>query len=65
MIRKWTLPKLKPGPISMGLLFTAAVMFMAAIWTRDERWAQSAAIFLIPGIISGIGWFCIRFGPYS
>lgn len=51
-------PKL--GPVSLGFLTLAALLFLAAIWTSDDRWAQSAAIFLIPGIVLAIIYGCIR-----
>jgi len=44
------------GPIAVGLLAISAAMFITGIWTRDQRWAQTAVVFMILGIGTGIGW---------
>jgi len=54
--------KLKPGPVSLVLLLITAILFLAAIWTRDERYSLSAAVFLFPGVGFCLAWLIIEYG---
>jgi hypothetical protein len=42
--------------ITITLAAISAALFLVGIWTGDARWAQTAAVALIPGLITGFTW---------
>lgn len=40
----------------IGLIVTAMLFFLFGIWTGDDRLNETAAAFLVPGIVLGIAW---------
>jgi hypothetical protein len=57
--------KLKLGPISLALLIVTAAVFLAGIWTGDDRWGMSGLVLLFPGAGTGIAWLIIKTEPSS
>lgn len=56
---KPSLPKLPPQHPKhwfFGLLFTSAALFLAAIWTENQKFGMTGAVTIFLTVVSGFTW---------
>jgi hypothetical protein len=49
-------PKPTLANITIALAVASAALFLVGIWSGDARWAQTATVALVPGIVGGLVW---------
>lgn len=54
-------PRLTIKTVAISLTLATAAEFLLAIWTGDVRWAQTAVVFAVPGLLTCIGWLGTMF----